>query len=260
MEQRRKNRKEVEERRKQEESPKLKTSRKNPGNQGRKTSKKVEEALMVKRQQEGMKRMMDSWKPGTGTEVGRKKVTADKSEEEVVVDIDPVETKNKTRPAFRAALQMFTNKSNDGSRTCFEVWKAEQQSKVVKKRKKEQTDMVEEQMDIAAGKFKYMRNDLSSSERKENFKLKTKNITINSIDRLHGDTGNVGDAVQGEGGGVHGGNKEVTVENLTMQRAGLGQQTKSADRAAALSGKTGSGDSTIFCTVKPFICFDGASQ
>ena len=77
-------------------------------------------------------------------------------------------------------------------------------------------------MDIAAGKFRYMRNDLSSSERKEKFKLKTKNITINSIDRLHGDAGNVGDAVQGEGGGVHGGNKEVTVENLMMQRAGLG--------------------------------------
>ena len=101
-------------------------------------------------------------------------------------------------------------------------------------------------MDIAAGKYKYMRNDLSSSERKEKIKFKTKNITLYSIDRLHGDTGGVGDAVQEGGGGVRGGNKEVTVENMTVQRAGLGQQIKSDDRAAASSGKTGSGDSTNF--------------
>ena len=241
MEQRRKDRKEVEERRKQEESPKLKTSRKNPGNKGRKNSKKVEEALMVKRQQEGMKRMMDNWKPGTVTAVGRKKVAVEKSEEEIVVDIDPVETKNKTRPAFRAALQMFSNKSKDGSRTCFEVWKAEQQSKVVKKRKKEQTDMVEEQIDIPAGRNRYLRNDLSSSERNEKIKFKTNNITHYSIDRLRGDTGGVGDAVQEGGGGVHGGNKEVTVQNFTVQRAGLGEQINSNECAAAMSGRTGSG-------------------
>ena len=36
------------------------------------------------------------------------------------------------------------------------------------------------------------------------------------------------------------------MENMTERRAGLGQQIKSDDRAAASSGKTGSGDSTNF--------------
>ena len=45
-----------------------------------------------------------------------------------------------------------------------------------------------------------------------------------SIRGLCGDTGGVGDAVQEGGGVVRGGNEEVTVQNITEQRAGRANQ------------------------------------
>ena len=91
-----------------------------------------------------------------------------------------------------------------------------------------------------------MRIDLSSSEKEGKLKFKNNVITLYSIDRLQGDTGVGGDGVQGGGDGVRDGNKEVTVGNMTGQRARIGQQLKYIDRAAATSGRTGSGDSTNF--------------
>ena len=45
---------------------------------------------------------------------------------------------------------------------------------------------------------------------------------------------------------VHGGNKEVAIQYSTERCAGMGEQINSDDRAAATSGRTGSGESTLF--------------
>ena len=239
-------------RKSKEEVLNTRNSKKASGIQEKKNQKKVEEALEKKKQQEEMRRMMDRWKTGPRSVVGRKEEedTDAKDEEEVVdnnlVDVKPVETRQGTRPAFRAALQMFKNQNSDRSRTSFEVWKAEKHTKVEKKRKKDQTDMVEKQNDISAGRNKFLKNDLSSSDKEGKLKFKNNVITHYRIDRLQGDTGGAGDGVQGGGDGVRDGNKEVTVGNMTGQRARTEQQVKYIDRAAATSGRTGSGDSTHF--------------
>ena len=133
---------------------------------------------------------------------------------------------------------MFSN-PKEGSSTSYEAWKEEKQSKVERKRNKDQSEMVEEQKNTTAGRNKFLRLDLSSSERRENFKFNINTITCSSIGRLRGDTGGVGDAVQEGGGVVRGENKEVTVQNITERHAGLGEQINSDDHAAATSGKTG---------------------
>ena len=107
----------------------------------------------------------------------------------------------------------------------------EQQAKVERKRKKDQSEMVEEQKNTTAGRKKFLRLNLSSSEDREKFEFKTNTITCSSIRRLRGDTGVVGDAVQEGGGVVRGGNEEVTVQNITERRAGLGEQINSDDRS-----------------------------
>ena len=179
MENKRK-KKEEEERRKMEEAARSKKKRKKTGTPGR----KVEEVVVVDKDQkhrEVMKKMMSSWKTRNCEEDVRNTVTNDDVfEESRTVDDEPVvvvkaetKTEPRTRPSFRAALRMFSS-SKEVKRDSYETWKEEKQAQVDRKRKKEQEEMDVEQNNIAAGKSKALRMDLSSSgilQQKHNFKI-----------------------------------------------------------------------------------------
>ena len=121
---------------------------------------------------------------------------------------------------------MFSS-SKEVKRDSYETWKEEKQAQVDRKRKKEQEEMDVEQNNITAGKTKSLRIDLSSSGTLQP-KINYKNIILScsSDSRLRGDAVGAGETVQEGGDGVQGGNKEVTAEKVTWQRAGLGEQSK----------------------------------
>ena len=121
MEMKRIKKQEAEKRKKMEETAKSSRSRKKAGTPSRKAVKKVEEALKDQKQRDSMRKMMSSWKPGGGEE-GRKKLDKSVSEEQVV---DVKVTGPVTRPAFKAALKLFS-KPKEGSSTSYEAWKVEQ--------------------------------------------------------------------------------------------------------------------------------------
>ena len=124
-------------------------------------------------------------------------------------------------------MRMFSNQK-EGSKDSYEVWKAERHCKVDRKRKKDVEEVELEQNTILAGKQKLLRLNLSSSGNiDKNLTFKTNMLTCYSDRGLRGDAGDAGEAVLEGGQGVHGGDKEVTVEDITVQRAGLGEQLKS---------------------------------
>ena len=153
---------------------------------------------------------------------------------EETVEEEPVIAVEKTRPAFRAALRMFSNSSTGGGES-YEAWKASRQGLVDRKRKKEQEDVMPSQNNITAGRLsnttagrqKSLRLSLSSSDNLEKCNSKTNIFTCSSAKGVRGDTGGAGETVQEGEQGLLGGNKEVTSGKCMRQRAWLGDKINS---------------------------------
>ena len=212
----------MKERRKKKEADQEEENKKKKKKSGTPKRKpdKVEKPDEDQEQRDLMKKMMKSWNE-------RKTVDKNLTVEGIVddvfddkVDEDPKVVDEGTRPGFKAALKLFSNASIDNS-SSYETWKAGRQSQMCRKRKnEEQEDEMTEQCSSTAGRKKSLRLTLSSSKKSINVQSNTNNFTCSSTKGVRGDDERAGEAVQEGVQGLHGGEKEVTREKLTGQRAG----------------------------------------